>query len=249
MAEKDELSYETISSIHRKEKKAKRLIKLDPDFFGDLISHVEKLRLEYERAHHEDPSSPTTLLLGDEFRKVKSIARDIYDRRERKVIKAVLSKVTGGNPDTNNMMRREDMLFEKLTEILKKKREETFGGRPTAKRREKEPSSPSEHTPEEGPQPDSDQTVREEESPLKEEPSRDEPELITEPPAPSEGKEGSSPIVDSMMVRILEDLDSFVASDMNTYDLHKEDVITLPRDTAMLLCTRGKAKAVPSNGR
>ena len=47
---------------------------------------------------------------------------------------------------------------------------------------------------------------------------------------------------EALTIRILEDIPQFVGSDMNTYVLHKEDVLMLPADVAQVLITRKAAE-------
>jgi hypothetical protein len=57
-------------------------------------------------------------------------------------------------------------------------------------------------------------------------------------PAPAEQAEGR------VLVRVLEDIGTFAASDLRTYHVQREDVLSLPADTARILLLRGKAVEV-----
>ncbi len=63
-------------------------------------------------------------------------------------------------------------------------------------------------------------------------------EPVPEEPAPGKGAE--SPL-ETAMVRILEDLEPFVGVDGRVYHLKKEDLVTLPKEHAELLCARNIA--------
>lgn len=54
-------------------------------------------------------------------------------------------------------------------------------------------------------------------------------------PAPDEGR---------LLVRVLEDIGAFAASDLRTYNVKREEVVSLPTDTAKILILRGKAVEV-----
>lgn len=47
-----------------------------------------------------------------------------------------------------------------------------------------------------------------------------------------------------ILVRVLEDIGSFAASDLRTYHVKREEVVSLPSDTAKILILRGKAVEV-----
>lgn len=51
------------------------------------------------------------------------------------------------------------------------------------------------------------------------------------------------------VVRVLEDVPSFTGQDLRIYDVGREDIVSLPDETAQLLIDKGKAAAIqPVNG-
>ena len=185
MPSTERFTYETISQIHQKVRKAANLIKLEPpDFYLKLTEYVNALRKNYETAYETDPTSPNTMLLGDEFRKVSRLTKDIYDRRERKIVLLALANARGGSPDTKFLTKSERELFDDIINILKKRR--------------------------------------------------------------SQGLkiEKSAPLSTSgyMLVRILDDVGTFVATNLKTYTLLREDVVSLPVKTGSVLSDKGKVE-------
>lgn len=49
---------------------------------------------------------------------------------------------------------------------------------------------------------------------------------------------------DYTTVRVLEDVPSFTGADLRIYDVGREDVVSLPEDTAKLLIDKGKVEAI-----
>jgi DNA replication initiation complex subunit (GINS family) len=68
---------------------------------------------------------------------------------------------------------------------------------------------------------------------------RAQPEAKPEAPAPA-----PEPPMGRLLVRVLEDVGSFAASDLRIYHLAKEQLVSLPEDAARVLILRGKAVEV-----
>lgn len=76
------------------------------------------------------------------------------------------------------------------------------------------------------------------------------------PTAPASGQAAPAPAappqatVDQgrILVRVLEDVGSFAASDLRTYHVQRDDVVSLPVDAAKILLLRGKAVEVTPTG-
>jgi DNA replication initiation complex subunit (GINS family) len=90
MAFADEINYEKISTINKKERKSAKLVTLDPGFYNVLIEHLKKLQGEYNTRFLESPTSTEALLLNNEICKLDNMIKEIYTRRERKIILAAL---------------------------------------------------------------------------------------------------------------------------------------------------------------
>lgn len=65
---------------------------------------------------------------------------------------------------------------------------------------------------------------------------------LTAPPSPAPADHGR------VLVRVLEDVGSFAASDLRTYHVARDDVVSLPTDAAKILILRGKAVEVTPPG-
>jgi DNA replication initiation complex subunit (GINS family) len=116
MAFADEINYEKISTINKKERKSAKLVTLDPGFYNVLIEHLKKLQGEYNTRFLESPTSTEALLLNNEICKLDNMIKEIYTRRERKIILAALD--TNSTPNLRKMLDHEQDLYKSITQIL-----------------------------------------------------------------------------------------------------------------------------------
>ena len=196
---KDELNCEKLRQIlemERMEKirKNRLLTEIEPDFYSNLMSHLNKLQTTFEEEYKVNPASPKTMLLRDELNKAKTLSEKVFEIREEKVVMATLSAIKGGKPDLKFMVNEEKMLYRHLLNVLKENREQIFSTEPKIKPAHKTVPL-NEHKPRPG----------------------------------------------YTVVRALDNL-SFVGSDEKEFNLILNDVVSLPNDTALLLCKTGKAK-------
>jgi DNA replication initiation complex subunit (GINS family) len=256
MAFKDDINYEKISQIYKKERKSSKLIDLNNDFYEVLISHLQELQEEYNKKHMNSHTSTEALLLNNEICKLDGIIKEIYSRRERKVLLSALD--LGLASDTDNMLNHEKQLYSSVVVMLKNYREEVL----TQKSREicdkLEPSdiksveldssidpkneneliSTDEHAAnlngsveaeikEDGL--DNDVGDNDQDKQDQVEDNSDNAVVSTHE------KEGVS---ETILVQVLEDIEPFVGyinSEMVTYDLQKEDLVTIPKEYAEIL--------------
>ena len=78
--------YVTIRKIQLLEEKSPSLTKIDRDFYSETLEYLED--------SGEIPE--------EEIQTIKRIIDDIYELREKKIMKAVLSKARGGKPDVTS---------------------------------------------------------------------------------------------------------------------------------------------------
>jgi DNA replication initiation complex subunit (GINS family) len=263
MAFKDEINYERISQINKKERKSSKIISLDPDFYQALISHLNELQGEYNKKHSESPTSTEALLLNNEICKLDVIIKEIYNRRERKVLLSTLDQ--GLKNEIKNMLEHEQRLYKKIIEILNQFREEVLYLKPKPVCDTLEPEKPVELE------------IQEQEQEIKEEmqlegenaeavgsgPSdttldntpgksqteielnieeKDEVEIVKKDDDKEieDKKKAAEDDIEHVLVHVLEDLEQFVGTDMIVYNLHKEDLATIPKDIAEILKKNNK---------
>lgn len=103
------ITYETIFDILRKERSSEALQRLDDRFYSDIVSYIRG----------KQDSDDKELLLN-----VKKMLKDIYERREKKIVGLAIDRVKLGMEGLNtaNLLKEERGLFESLVAELIKSR-------------------------------------------------------------------------------------------------------------------------------
>ncbi len=106
----DDTTYVTIRKIQLMEEKTPLLTKIDRNFYSETLEDLEN--------SGEIPE--------EEIQTIKRIIDNIYEQREKKIMKAVLSKARGGKPDLKNLLDAERKLFDSTLDILIQSRTRFF---------------------------------------------------------------------------------------------------------------------------
>lgn len=116
------ITFETIYEILRREKNKEDIHKLDDTFFDDVIKYLnDKNDFKIDSSKKNDEFSSFThddVLI--QIQNIKKILREIYDRRERKIIDmAIIKARTNSNLiSTQNLLDNEKRLFESVVSVL-----------------------------------------------------------------------------------------------------------------------------------
>ena len=123
MAEKDVvITYETLFELLRLEKNREELQKLEDSFFDDVRAYLTDKKNAFE-----SKQSQSILFAADEKEKtrlelanIKKILKDLYDRREKKIVNVALNKARTGVSvvNTANMLPSERMMFDAINTTL-----------------------------------------------------------------------------------------------------------------------------------
>jgi len=271
MGFEDEINYEKISQINKKERKSSKLVNIDPQFYLVIITHLKKLQEKYNKKYLESPTSTEALLLNNEICKLDNMVKEIYTRRERKIILTALD--TNSTPNFRQMLEHEQRLYQNITKILNDYREEVLNQKPNPSCEDvMKTKSPIIPPPVPVSEPVKNDTISETPPPISQDikdaieyllPPSDVLQKQTEAPADqpdlseskkirkltkvTKVKEESEDITDKIVIYIMEDLEPFVGADAVTYNLHKEDIVTIPKSNAEILCKNNKARIVESN--
>jgi DNA replication initiation complex subunit (GINS family) len=112
------ITLESLYDILRNEKKKEDLQKLSPTFFIDVVSYLrEKKALLGEQTQSREIFAVTEReKLEYELRSIKRILKEIYEKREKKIIDITLNKNRTGSDiiDTSSMLREEKEYYEHL---------------------------------------------------------------------------------------------------------------------------------------
>lgn len=121
------ITYEVLYDILRRERTRQELQKLDENFFNDISSYIIK-----KKAILDDLKSKSSIFAQKEIEKtekelinIKRIIKDIYDKRESKVLQLALSaSITNKMQDGYNLLPEEKINFDNLVTFLKISRED-----------------------------------------------------------------------------------------------------------------------------
>jgi DNA replication initiation complex subunit (GINS family) len=118
------ITYEALFEVLRKERNNEDLQKLDADFFSGVKSYIEeksrilseKPRLDQFMEGYENEQNATRIQLQN----IRKIVKDIFDRRERKIIDMAINKAkTGSNIiDTSSLLQEEKELFNRVVKLI-----------------------------------------------------------------------------------------------------------------------------------
>lgn len=121
MGEEIALTFETLYDILMREKQRDELLPLDPSFFQDLVTYLrEKMKIWEKISQDTDLFS-----LGEkdkveaELKNIRKVIKDVYERREKKIIELALNKSRVGRElDASYLLQEERQLFNSLSGML-----------------------------------------------------------------------------------------------------------------------------------
>jgi DNA replication factor GINS len=213
------MDIEQLWDILYKERTMASLQELPSDFCEEVGEYMARLKAELEEADERRGE-----LVEDEIRNARMKVEDIVRRRIGKLVKLASS---GSRASPKGMLVEEQQIFEalrahvdegkeRLLALMFGEREERIEeGQPR-----KQEQQPEHQPPEKG----------------QEQPASWHMFKSTEQTAAPEGAEALQ------MVRILDDLPTFMGTDGRIYKVKREDVIMLPKTNAEILCNRGVAE-------
>ena len=118
------ITYETLFEVLRKEKNQEDLQKLDESFFEELKKYIddktsslyEKVRLDEFVEGYENEQNAVKIQLQN----IRKLVRDIFDRRERKIMDMAINKAkTGSNIiDTSALLPDEKKFFNAQIKLI-----------------------------------------------------------------------------------------------------------------------------------
>ena len=200
--------YTQLLEWRRAEAAARGLAKLPHDFYSATQAYLAELRRTFEVELRENPSGKKGDIARQTFGRATQVARDVIEARMTKVLSQAFQSSVGGSRDLANALPEERPLYESLMTVLRGHR-----------------SSLAPYLESTGPA-----------TPVLP-PGTAVPPPPT-PPAgssvPAHGLSVESPGPAAALVRILKD-GRPIEVGTETIDLRKEDVLSLPPETARLL--------------
>jgi DNA replication initiation complex subunit (GINS family) len=204
--EEDDITYKTLRKIQQAEKNSPQITKINKDFYHDVNSFLHKLEQRLE----QEKKPQKQMLLAEECQNIEKIIRNIYEQREKKIMLAAISRARGGNPSINTLLHEEKTFFDELYHNIVSFRDRIL------KVDEKTEDEQSKFASESHVEQQKDATT------------------ITEQKKEDKQLEKKEPNINPIL-RIVEDIPSFVGTDNKTYTLHQKDIVSLPKDMAKML--------------
>ena len=116
------ITLETLYDILRNEKKREDLQKLNDSFFLDIVSYLREKKSFLDASNNGDNpfASGEKEKLEYELRSIKRILKEIYEKREKKIIDIALNKSRTASDiiDISAMLREEKEFYQRILTIL-----------------------------------------------------------------------------------------------------------------------------------
>ncbi len=121
------ITFDTLFEILRREKSREELQKLEPSFFHDVTAYINE-----KKAILESQAEDNLFAQGEreknlrELDNIKRILKELYERRERKIISTAINKsrLQSNLVDTSALLREEQLFFEAMVSLLNSFRHE-----------------------------------------------------------------------------------------------------------------------------
>lgn len=213
----EEISYKTLRKIQQAEKNSPQITKINKGFYRDVNTFLHNL----EKRLEQEKKPQKQMLLAEECQNIEKIIRNIYEQREKKIMLAAIAKARGGNPTIKTLLPEEKIFFDELYHNIVLFRKKIFLSEDEAQKPVTVESEPSISKKEEG------------------------EDLAVE--SKQQEKECRKQNNTHPILRIVEDIPSFVGTNNNTYFLNKGDILSLPEDMARMLLNKKVAKKVKTS--
>lgn len=112
-----EITYEKLFEVLRREKEREELQELDKTFYQGVVEYIQKMVKELEEQSNENKKKKE-----QELENVKKILKELYERREKKIVNLALDKSRTGVDliDIAILLEEERNLLNSLVEVLTK---------------------------------------------------------------------------------------------------------------------------------
>ena len=116
------ITLETLYDILRNEKKKEDLQKLESSFFFDVVGYLREKQalLEMKKEGENIFAAGEKEKLEYELRSIRRILKEIYEKREKKILEIAMNKSRTGSDiiDTSSMLREEKEFYNQILQSL-----------------------------------------------------------------------------------------------------------------------------------
>jgi DNA replication initiation complex subunit (GINS family) len=110
----NEFNYKTLRKIQQIEEKNPTLSKIDSKLYTNFSEYIKNLNLRFKNETNEQRK----IIIKNEINNTKKIIKNIYEQREKKILHAIITKVRGGNPNLESLIKAEKNLFESILKLV-----------------------------------------------------------------------------------------------------------------------------------
>ena len=229
------ITYETLFDFLRREKSREELQDLGKTFSQDVVNYLEEKRKiltedkETLDTFSEEEKEKTKVQLEN----IKKILRELYERREKKIISIALYKSREPSTlvDTSVMLEYEKEFFNKVLELLNRYRGDILMGMLYGKKQEPLQSTPKKESHQEPPPQPKPKQVEQE------------PQLQQEQSQEPEIKQESTPSQEKKKIKFIHAVPKFMGRELEVYGpFEPEDTAELPSELSELLIKKGRAE-------
>jgi len=229
----DELDYDDVIDVWEREKDTTQPCALPENFYPRLRGYIQDLE-EKTKDIETPPKNKRERMVQKQYESVVKIADHFFKERQKKIVLSAYHRSLGEDVNTENLLDRELELLDDISGLLKELKNLMFHGEYKRKTKSddktKEEKKKSEQAGKNGGE--NKEIGKDHSKTIDKTTSEDERNLEAEVEAHEE-----------LLVYITENVPPFVDVD-NTYELEKEDVVTLEESIAQVLIERGKARKV-----
>jgi DNA replication initiation complex subunit (GINS family) len=124
------ITYETLFDLLRTEKNRENIQKLDETFFQDVLKYLNEKQeiIKKSNTHSELFNPEETKKTQQQFNNVKKILKELYERREKKILNLALLSTRTGTNNTQEacLLQEEKILLKEITEVLNRHKKEVL---------------------------------------------------------------------------------------------------------------------------
>ena len=121
MGEEIAITFETLYELLMREKQREELLPLEPAFFQDVLNYLQEKMKVLERVSKENDlfSIGEREKVEMEIRNIRKVLKDLYERRERKIIELAVNKSrTAHALDAGQLLDEEQQFLDALVAVL-----------------------------------------------------------------------------------------------------------------------------------
>jgi len=114
------ITYETLYEILRNEKNREDIQELSPSFYEDVVTYLQKNQKMLNEALQKNASDEEKEDLVRQVKNIKNMIKEIYERREKKIITLALhkSRTNSASLEIDTILVQEKELYEKLVGLM-----------------------------------------------------------------------------------------------------------------------------------